>query len=440
VVALVFLNLFIAIILQGFKSTNLRENLKIKDDSLQDFVHKWSKYDPFATGFIEIQDFRKLIEELDPPFKIDENMDYDEKIKFIDSLQLATFDSISKYNFYDVLSNMTKQVILQDKLASTAKNFDLIAREERMNKLIQELDFENNREGIEAIIELQTKSLRLQKKIFKNRDAFPASMLKATMIFKRKLKRIRDRKEFESSLKVRPKMEVHKEALSILKENSDESSSFNSVDSDSEEEFKGWRERELSAKSPSIMIKLPTKSKKTMNQNKIKIFDEEASLSIIEENSHLYSRQSRYSKNELSSNSSIAITRKKRSHKSNSKRSKATRSNKTSSKNKNTWEVDTPSNTHKILDQDTLQLAEEIIEQQSARKTMVNPQVPNSSRNNIPTTSVNLNSSISSRLDTSPQVVAQDVIPAQFCSQNLRNLGLKNLLVKDNIREIMGNS
>lgn len=197
IITLIFLNLFIAIILQGFNSTNLRANLIIKDENLQDFVNKWSKYDPFATGFIEIQDFRKLIEELDPPFKIDEKMDYEEKIKFIDSLQLATFDSISKYNFYDVLRNMTKQVIVQDKVTNTAKNLDLIAKEERINKLIEELDFENNKDGIEAIIELQTKSLRLHRKIFKNRDVFPASMLKATMIFKRKLKRIRDRKEVE---------------------------------------------------------------------------------------------------------------------------------------------------------------------------------------------------------------------------------------------------
>ena len=64
VVTLIFLNLFIAIILQVFNTTSQKSNLIINEESLEDFADKWSKYDPNATGFILIENFRILIEEL----------------------------------------------------------------------------------------------------------------------------------------------------------------------------------------------------------------------------------------------------------------------------------------------------------------------------------------------------------------------------------------
>ena len=116
VVTLIFLNLFIAIILQGFNSTNQKSNLIISQESLEDFADKWSKYDPNATGFILIEDFRILIEELKPPLGIPKNTCEEDKLVFIDSLQLATFDMISKYFFYDILSNMSRELLCQKKM------------------------------------------------------------------------------------------------------------------------------------------------------------------------------------------------------------------------------------------------------------------------------------------------------------------------------------
>jgi len=46
VIAFMFLNLFIAIILQGFSDTSERMNMKIKESDIEQFIKTWSKFDP----------------------------------------------------------------------------------------------------------------------------------------------------------------------------------------------------------------------------------------------------------------------------------------------------------------------------------------------------------------------------------------------------------
>lgn len=53
IVQLIFLNLFIAIILQGFDFMNKKANMILKDEVLLNFKVQWAKLDPKGTGFIE---------------------------------------------------------------------------------------------------------------------------------------------------------------------------------------------------------------------------------------------------------------------------------------------------------------------------------------------------------------------------------------------------
>jgi len=53
IVQLIFLNLFIAIILQGFDFMNKKANMILKDEVLNDFKEQWSKFDNKGTGFID---------------------------------------------------------------------------------------------------------------------------------------------------------------------------------------------------------------------------------------------------------------------------------------------------------------------------------------------------------------------------------------------------
>lgn len=61
IVGYTFLNLFIAIILEGFQNSSFDEDIRIKEDTLDQFKKAWMKYDPNGSGFIKVQDFSDLI-------------------------------------------------------------------------------------------------------------------------------------------------------------------------------------------------------------------------------------------------------------------------------------------------------------------------------------------------------------------------------------------
>ena len=62
IVSFVYLNLFIAIILQGFSDTNERANLKINESGYEDFRDKWSLFDTKGKGLIRVYELPLLID------------------------------------------------------------------------------------------------------------------------------------------------------------------------------------------------------------------------------------------------------------------------------------------------------------------------------------------------------------------------------------------
>jgi hypothetical protein len=64
-VAYIFLNLFIAIVVDTYLGMSNAFNLPIKPCDVEIFVLLWSTYDPTARGFIAIQDLPKLLKDLD---------------------------------------------------------------------------------------------------------------------------------------------------------------------------------------------------------------------------------------------------------------------------------------------------------------------------------------------------------------------------------------
>ncbi len=73
VVTFIFLNFFIAIILETFQNTN-QETFQVLNNDLQDhFKEVWSKYDPEALGFIEVMEFTDFLIDLGPPLGWDED-------------------------------------------------------------------------------------------------------------------------------------------------------------------------------------------------------------------------------------------------------------------------------------------------------------------------------------------------------------------------------
>jgi hypothetical protein len=53
IVSFIFLNLFIAIILESFNTSQNEEGLKIGQQTLNTFCKAWSEYDKKGKGFIE---------------------------------------------------------------------------------------------------------------------------------------------------------------------------------------------------------------------------------------------------------------------------------------------------------------------------------------------------------------------------------------------------
>ena len=66
-VTFVFLNLFIAVILEGFSESGDEAEAKVTDEHLQQFYEMWEEYDPNMTRFIRTQDMEALMQRLEEP-------------------------------------------------------------------------------------------------------------------------------------------------------------------------------------------------------------------------------------------------------------------------------------------------------------------------------------------------------------------------------------
>ena len=72
-VSLIFLNIFIAIILQGYFQTQEMEQQELNSAILENFRDAWSKFDPDASKFIDINYFSDLMFALGQPLGWDKS-------------------------------------------------------------------------------------------------------------------------------------------------------------------------------------------------------------------------------------------------------------------------------------------------------------------------------------------------------------------------------
>lgn len=67
IVQLIFLNLFIAVILQGFEQSDNLESGMLTGADLENFREAWAKFDPKASEIIKITQLWDLLSILEPP-------------------------------------------------------------------------------------------------------------------------------------------------------------------------------------------------------------------------------------------------------------------------------------------------------------------------------------------------------------------------------------
>jgi len=65
IVSIIFLNLFVAVILNGFTNSNEEEGFEIFKTNLAHFKKTWKRYDPEATGFIKVESLGDFVQTLE---------------------------------------------------------------------------------------------------------------------------------------------------------------------------------------------------------------------------------------------------------------------------------------------------------------------------------------------------------------------------------------
>lgn len=108
------MNLFVAIILEGFADTYQKDKKLFNHETTEYFRDVWSRFDPNATCFIRTKDFSKLMLALGTPIGWDESFKRD-KVKqklFIKELRLQSYNRYTKYQFINVLENLALNMIV----------------------------------------------------------------------------------------------------------------------------------------------------------------------------------------------------------------------------------------------------------------------------------------------------------------------------------------
>lgn len=124
IVNLIFLNLFIAIILDSFQETQLKDQRLFNQESLEYFREHWANYDPQGTSFIPIYKLRDLLANLGPPLGFSDRCkeDRDMQDRFIGQLKLPIYNDFSSYQFLDVLDALSLRAMVLDRIITMRKS------------------------------------------------------------------------------------------------------------------------------------------------------------------------------------------------------------------------------------------------------------------------------------------------------------------------------
>merc|ERR1711879_1083932 len=105
IVFIIIINTYIAVILDNFGDLFEQEKLGITNEDLENFYSVWSKFDPDATQFIQLDMLSDLLNDLQPPIQVRKP----NKVK-IAALDLPVLEG-NKVHCLDVLSTLVCIVI-----------------------------------------------------------------------------------------------------------------------------------------------------------------------------------------------------------------------------------------------------------------------------------------------------------------------------------------
>jgi len=127
IVSIIFLNLFVAVILNGFTNSNEEEGFEVFKKNLASFKQVWKRYDPDASGFIKIEllsDFvQDLVQETD---FITTGLNGPKLVRnFIAHMQVPVYHSFTRYYYQDILNVLSKKYIGHKYVLESLKNMEI---------------------------------------------------------------------------------------------------------------------------------------------------------------------------------------------------------------------------------------------------------------------------------------------------------------------------
>ena len=165
VVKLVFLNLFIAVILDGFQVVTVQESRTLNSDLLELMREKWSEFDPAASSYIKISDFPLYMKALGDPIGWGASFNADEKREeFVKELNLPIYNDFKDYQYMDVALALCRRLIIMDEIAVNMKlNPDFNPAGIRMQIEKDLKDLEENDDNISSVKRMNKEQKRLKR-------------------------------------------------------------------------------------------------------------------------------------------------------------------------------------------------------------------------------------------------------------------------------------
>ena len=89
------LNLFIAVVIEGFSSTNKEHTGVVTQRDYQDFIEKWLEFDREATGWIHLENLIFLIHKINEPLGLVDEIEM-QGDKYFDDIKKSILRSMKK--------------------------------------------------------------------------------------------------------------------------------------------------------------------------------------------------------------------------------------------------------------------------------------------------------------------------------------------------------
>ena len=164
----IFINLFVAVIIDAFLGQTEHFNLPLHNYAIEEYINIWAEFDPLGSGFIDIQDLERFVIRLAEHREACELIIMHEEIlkdqhlrrRFLAMLNIPTYDQLKKVMFYDVLQQ------LADKVNFLEFNRNRFESERQRVKVFARLGIKGVKDELQLIMQAEDKnSMEFQKTV-----------------------------------------------------------------------------------------------------------------------------------------------------------------------------------------------------------------------------------------------------------------------------------